>query len=807
MDNLELFFEATALEIFNTKYKPLLGSIQVYLALLGADPTSVIAEGGSPEQSLEASKKGRYSDWVIRQYQKATDKNRFLREDLVGISPALSRYMALTKNKEAQAKLAVLVQDSQLPIKNPLDLNSFTRETLLAVLNPILGQSAVDIGTKDENKVDVIYDDAIWQAVIPLTFRASCKYGTGTTWCTATPSSDGHYKDYSRQGPLVIIRNKVLNAEGKKDCKWQYHKQSHQFKDYTDKGIGIYRIIKQFMEPPADPATIDSTTKLFAALFARGYDLFDPRRVIERVEYDYALVNKALAKNRDITSATVKVNTGEYYKEYSLLQFAVLQQDMDLLNDLIALDVPWKSDQLIAVLVAALKTDTPDLFGNVLKQVADKPFALTKVEKGARASLFAMCTIKGYNWLNMCLLSLTPREQRSVLLSRAHTGQDEVIFCDAMAIGGRKNDVTIADCVPLISNVMKPPKIAEPLVEAQLVLPPQEIPDYFLIGNPSSLQTAQRRGFTNVVAAIKAVLSEEGAQSSAATDLVLETPEQIAMVVETGEYKGWDENVKIRSSNYYLSRILNILAGIDNDDDNNNNDDNSAAPTTSLFSLLGIIILYAKMSQSPKKEQKVYPILLDFIKTKWDLVRKNSQPQIANVKVMKELYYYLGEKIEDSKPAPVDNSRDTAREDFAAEFLPPTLLAIIEFIPGLAKHLLARYRGDGEAPTYKALQFLFTSNKQMQQVVFALGVNPAKIGRTWLLKNPYATWLFIIQKHMSGRVLDPEAVMVLFEYLKPEDFPELISEFTAIVKNTGFSTDKTVLKDFKNEVKDMLNAK
>jgi hypothetical protein len=42
--------------------------------------------------------------------------------------------------------------------------------------------------------------------LIPLTFEASVKYGTGSGWCTATPSNDNYYKQYSRDGTLYIHR-------------------------------------------------------------------------------------------------------------------------------------------------------------------------------------------------------------------------------------------------------------------------------------------------------------------------------------------------------------------------------------------------------------------------------------------------------------------------------------------------------------------------------------------------------------------------------------------------------------------------
>lgn len=81
-----------------------------------------------------------------------------------------------------------------------------------------------------------------WQIVIPKNHVASRKWGTGTTWCTATENSY-HYDHYTSNGPLVIIIDwtkaseegfrRKTNGVGK----WQIHLASNQFKDANDQEV------------------------------------------------------------------------------------------------------------------------------------------------------------------------------------------------------------------------------------------------------------------------------------------------------------------------------------------------------------------------------------------------------------------------------------------------------------------------------------------------------------------------------------------------------------------------------------------
>lgn len=62
---------------------------------------------------------------------------------------------------------------------------------------------------------DEVYSDNNVTIVTPLNHSASCYYGAGTKWCTATMNSDSHFNKYNTEGKLFYILNKKLDSQNK----------------------------------------------------------------------------------------------------------------------------------------------------------------------------------------------------------------------------------------------------------------------------------------------------------------------------------------------------------------------------------------------------------------------------------------------------------------------------------------------------------------------------------------------------------------------------------------------------------------
>jgi DNA repair exonuclease SbcCD ATPase subunit len=62
---------------------------------------------------------------------------------------------------------------------------------------------------------NIVYEDDRFTIVNPLTYKASCYYGAGTKWCTASETTPNHYVDHNREGKLFYIIDKTLPTSNK----------------------------------------------------------------------------------------------------------------------------------------------------------------------------------------------------------------------------------------------------------------------------------------------------------------------------------------------------------------------------------------------------------------------------------------------------------------------------------------------------------------------------------------------------------------------------------------------------------------
>jgi len=84
-----------------------------------------------------------------------------------------------------------------------------------------------------QNEAEILYEDNTFVVIYPKTRAASCLYGKGTQWCTASKTHN-YFSRYNSQGKLYIIINKI---NGKK---YQFHAESDSFMDETDSPITIF---------------------------------------------------------------------------------------------------------------------------------------------------------------------------------------------------------------------------------------------------------------------------------------------------------------------------------------------------------------------------------------------------------------------------------------------------------------------------------------------------------------------------------------------------------------------------------------
>ena len=64
-----------------------------------------------------------------------------------------------------------------------------------------------------KSSTHVVFEDEHWLMIKPLTFESSRKYGSSTKWCTTMENNKDYFYNYSSNGVLVYIFNKVTNMK------------------------------------------------------------------------------------------------------------------------------------------------------------------------------------------------------------------------------------------------------------------------------------------------------------------------------------------------------------------------------------------------------------------------------------------------------------------------------------------------------------------------------------------------------------------------------------------------------------------
>ena len=163
--------------------------------------------------------------WVLKLYK---NKSPRLAEDLYKLKTREGDGYIDIFNRAKERRMLRGVEGDLFKYKSIADLGTFI-ETLDidTILGRTKGEQSSDVNSAASN-IEVPYEDNEWKVIIPKSYDASCYWGNGTKWCTATRETSDWYERYSSEGPLYIIINK------KTKDKYQFHFESDQFMDKND---------------------------------------------------------------------------------------------------------------------------------------------------------------------------------------------------------------------------------------------------------------------------------------------------------------------------------------------------------------------------------------------------------------------------------------------------------------------------------------------------------------------------------------------------------------------------------------------
>lgn len=162
-----------------------------------------------PTYNAEEDKMGRYGQWLLTRYRKKQLSPADMRvatevlNDFNDRKQYLNNDISKGPGKEANKGIDINAYTSVAEVRAALDCIELTQNQIAAKNRK--AKHHADLG--DEAKF--IAETDKWEIWSPKTYNASCKLGSGTTWCTASTSNDHWFHHYADNGNLYIFIDKT----------------------------------------------------------------------------------------------------------------------------------------------------------------------------------------------------------------------------------------------------------------------------------------------------------------------------------------------------------------------------------------------------------------------------------------------------------------------------------------------------------------------------------------------------------------------------------------------------------------------
>ena len=201
-----------------------------------------------PREFIDADpKQGKNIEWILTSY---LDKGIRSFEDLGRTKEALGQFQSLT-NRKLLETLTTSIKETGLPYycgivgcNGKPGLSDLVERAEKQGLFKKQKERTVEGG-----EFIKYYEDEEVKVIIPLTEKASCKYGEGTRWCTAA-KKDNLFKNYTKIDPetrekerlyIIIPKNPKHTGE-----KYQVHFETNDYMNEKDEHVSITRIFEKF---------------------------------------------------------------------------------------------------------------------------------------------------------------------------------------------------------------------------------------------------------------------------------------------------------------------------------------------------------------------------------------------------------------------------------------------------------------------------------------------------------------------------------------------------------------------------------
>ena len=160
------------------------------------------------------------------------------------------------------------------------------RQEVIDALDDYKLERVRNIKTHEES--EVVFEDDRFKVVVPQSHTASCYYGAGTKWCTASTDNPGHFTNYDKSGKLFYILDKSAPTSDKyyKVALNRTYRGGSTFYDSKDDPIPDTKNIGNIMSHPELMGTINEYFKFTYKDEIEKISEEEKQRELERIARD-----------------------------------------------------------------------------------------------------------------------------------------------------------------------------------------------------------------------------------------------------------------------------------------------------------------------------------------------------------------------------------------------------------------------------------------------------------------------------------------------------------------------------------------
>lgn len=185
---------------------------EVLLKYGGKITPSTVENFVNAQNQIDPKINNKYLDWMAKQYVSGKSENDIIdaitkwHKNIDKISPTVLANALVNYGDGGLSDRGGIET-----IENtPKDIKNYTFKQLKLVgdeLEQTLSASELDKQLKGETRI--IYDDPHYRILVPLSHKASCKYGSGTKWCVASRDTSTHFESETSSAILFFVIDKA----------------------------------------------------------------------------------------------------------------------------------------------------------------------------------------------------------------------------------------------------------------------------------------------------------------------------------------------------------------------------------------------------------------------------------------------------------------------------------------------------------------------------------------------------------------------------------------------------------------------